>query len=188
MSSRSPRPLRRRPARTIPAVITAVVLLILGAGALWLGIDAARGNTGVLESAAGAARTPWNSSVAVAVAGVVLAAGLILMLCAALPGKFTSLRLGAPTNQGTTTTTSEYVMSRHALARLAKARAEQVDGVESAAATASQRKLEVTVSTYLIQTAELRERVHQALTRALQDAGPLTEPRIRVSANTHKLD
>ena len=94
-NSRSQR-LRRRSSRSVPATITALVLLALAVALAWLGISRlVTGSWPGFMSSVGdsLAGLTWNSP-AVWGASVVLALiGLILLLAAILPGKHTAIRI-----------------------------------------------------------------------------------------------
>lgn len=192
MSTTRSRSLRHRPSRTIPAILTALILLALGAAAVWVGIVALQGETQVIESAAAIpAGTPWNSPVGYAIAVGLLVVGLILLITALAPGKYNALLLNASSGDGSrarSTDPVEYVIGRRALGRLARTRAEHVDGVESATAKVSPRRIDVRVDTYLVDTTALQGKVQQTLEQAVADLDTVTRPRIGVSINTRRLD
>lgn len=193
MSTTRSRSLRHRPSRTIPALLTALILLAFGTAAVWAGIAALQGDTQVIESAAGiGTRTPWNSPAGYTIAGGLLAVGLILLITALAPGKYNALRLNASSggdgSRKRPADPIEYVIGRRALGRLARTRAEHVDGVEFATAKVSPQRVDVTVATYLVDTTALHGKVQQTLEQAVADLDPVTRPRIGVSINTRRLD
>lgn len=174
-------------------MVTAIILFAVGCAAVWAGVAALQGNTHLVETAAGiGTQTPWNSPAGYTIAAVLLVVGLVLLIVALSPGKYNAIRLNDPAANSTSRARSsspvEYVIGRRALGRLARTRAEQVDGVESAAVKVSPRRIDVAVDTYLVDATDLQETVRQRLEQALADLDPATRPRIGVKTTTRTLD
>jgi hypothetical protein len=140
--------LRRRPARTIPATVTAVVLLALGIGLVWAAAARlAQGSWPAFadRTAAVVATWTWGSVAVLLVSLAVAVIGLVLVIAALKPGQPTALTLdGGSDGAGVHT---EVVMTRRSVAKLATARAGQVDGVDSVSTVVGARRVTVTVRT-----------------------------------------
>ncbi|MCC9144428.1 MULTISPECIES: DUF6286 domain-containing protein [unclassified Arthrobacter] len=189
MTAKTPPPvsMRRRPSRSVPAAISAVLLLALGVGLVWGAI--ARLVQGswppfVTEPLRWLGETGWNSTRGWTGAVVLLLIGLVLLLCAMIPGEFSTLPLrakpvnmpglpgagesgGVPSVRGGETV----VMSRRAVARLAASTCNHIDGVASASATASARKVHLEVSTALHGTSDLEHWVVDGVRSRLAATG-----------------
>ena len=183
MSGNLPVALQPRPSRAVPAIICGLVLLAAGVFLVWAAI--ARLTQGVWPPFFTAvsdwlASLNWNSPGSW-IAGVVLTAlGLVLLLTVLVPGKFHALTLHMdPIRE--VSGDSRAVMSRRAVARLAAATCEHIDGVGSASATASDREVRVSVYTPLHDTADLQHWVTDGVRSRLQAAGLDPVPNITVS-------
>jgi len=175
--------LRRRPSRTWPATITAVVLLAAGVLAAVAAIarlvegDWPSAWTAVQESVTSMS---WGSTalwVAV-IAAIVL--GLVLLLAALVPGARRAAGL-AGTGSGAARRT-EVVMSSRGLARMAAATADTVDGVDKVSVSATDRVVRVRVWSSTREDAALvRDRVHQVVSARLQHLAVQPTPRVRVA-------
>lgn len=182
MNGGPPVALRPRPSRAVPAVICGLVLLGAGVLLVWSAITRLTSGqwppffTAVSDWLASLS---WNSAGAWAAGIVLAAAGLILLLTVLIPGRFHSLRLHLePTRD--VAGRSQAVMSRRAVARLAAATCEHIDGVSSASATASDREVRVTVNTALRDTADLQHWVTDGVRSRLQAAGLDPVPAVSV--------
>lgn len=186
MSTASAHKLPRRPSRTLPATITAIVLVAAGAGLVWLGVSALMGDTSLAEGALSTTTAvTWGSIALYAAVAVAAVIGLVLLLAALLPGRRTALTAGTTWHgmDGTTT-----VMGRSAVERLATARAERVDGVSAARAQLRGGRLKLSLSTYLVSTEELQGTVRDVVQSSLDDLGLKPAPRVSVRATTEHHD
>ena len=181
------RHLRRRPSRTVPATIVAVVLLALGV----LTVIAAIGRlvTGswdrlVTRPAGAVEAQSWGSTVVLLVAVLTLLVGLVLVVAGLKPGAYRSARLDGPTGAGIERT--DYVITNGAVARLAASQADLVDGVDKVSASADGRRVRLRLTTSSEQTAQIRDRVVQGVTASLTATGIAPAP--RVSATVHQKD
>ena len=182
MSSTQAQKLRRRPSRTTPATITALVLLLVGVGLAWLGMAALTGNAAPTESAlTTTSSVTWGSTALYAAAAVFAVIGTVLLLAAVLPGRRTHLTAGT-TWDGTDGTTT--VISRAAVERFAAARAEQMDGVSSARSSLSGGRLKLSLTTYLMSTADLQRTVREVVQSSVDDLGLKPAPRVSTTART----
>lgn len=180
------RSLRRRPSRTVPATIVAVVLLALGGLTAIAAISRlVQGSwpTQVTGAASTVAALTWGSA-AVITAGALLALiGLVLLIAGIKLGDFKTAPLaarGASDAVGDT----DFVISTRSLARLVAARADQVDGVDKVSASASGRRVHLKVTTTSEQTAEIRQQVNDGVTKRLSATGVQPVPRVSTTVRT----
>lgn len=165
MSATTPRRLDRRPTRSVPAALLGLVVLAVGLLAAWLLgaylIDGAWPDSAQprLQSI-GDLRL--DSTPVLVTAGVLAALGLILLLAALLPGRASRSRVLEDEIPGQT------AVSHRDLARRVTLRAERVDGVHSARADISGRRLDVLVRTVVDDS--------ESVLRAVVDA---SEPTVR---------
>ena len=181
--------LRRRPARVVPAVVIAVVLLALGVGLVWIAVlRLSSGSWPGFVGRAGSwtAALSWGSAVTIAIAAGIAVIGLVLLLAALIPGKPTALRMNTDVLGGEQART-EAVMTRSAVAKLATARADEVDGVDSVSASVGAGSVRVAVKTPSAQRGDVESAVTGRVRDALQAAGLDPMPRISVDARTQKL-
>lgn len=175
--------LRRRPSRTWPATLTAVVLLAAGVLAAVAAItrlvdgDWPSAWTSVQQSVTSAT---WGSTalrVAV-VASMVL--GLVLLLAALVPGARRAAGLAATGSSAARRT--EVAMTSRGLARVAAAAADTVDGVDRVSVSATDRAVRLRIrSSTREDAAQVRDRVHQVVTDRLQGIAVQPTPRVRVA-------
>lgn len=187
--SAPPVALRQRPSRSVPATICAVVLLALGVA---LVISALVRLTSGLWPEAFIAPLSWLAEVNwnnpwIWTAGIAAAViGLVLFLAGILPGRFHDLTVrfpGAQTSEadGSVSTGPSAVMSRRAVAQLAAATCEHIDGVSSASATATDRDVRVTATTALHDTQDLHRWVGEGVRSRLEASGLDPVPQVKVS-------
>lgn len=175
--------LHRRSSRTLPAVFTSLVLLILAGLAAWGAVAYLAGGSWpafLAATDAGVSGITWNNPGLWAAAIVVLIAGLVLLFAAILPGQHTAARITGATSTGLT----ETVITRRGLARLAAAHADQTDGVESSSATATGKSVAVVVSTSLHEPGSLSRDIKDSLDRKFRDVGLTPAPRVSVRVRT----
>ena len=184
--------LRQRPSRSVLATICAVVLLALGVSAVVAAL--LRLTSGTWPEAVTApliwlSESAWNSP-GVWALGIVLAVlGLVLLLAGIIPGRFHDLpvRLPAPPDpsaEQATAAAPSAVMSRRAVAQLAAATCEHIDGVSSASATATDRDVRVSATTALRDTRDLQRWVGEGVQSRLEASGLDPVPRVRVTIHS----
>jgi copper chaperone CopZ len=179
----APRRLDRRPARSTPVVILAVVLLLLGILGIWtlgsLIIDGSwpQSSTAAIDRI-GALR--MDSAPVVATACVLAVLGVLMILAAILPGRRSRLRALDGDVPGQT------VVGRRDVARRIRSRTEQVDGVQSTQVDVTHRTVSVRVRTVVDDTAPVEQGVREAAERAVAELRPATTPSIRV--RMHRID
>lgn len=179
------RRLRRRPSRVVPATIVAVVLLAIGTltaiAAVARLVDGswAPQVTGPARVVTG---LTWGST-AVITTGVVLAVlGLVLVIAGIKLGAFRTAELATP--GGGDVADTDYVISTRAMAHLAAAQADTVDGVDKVSASASGRRVQVSVTTASEQASQIRDRVQQGVIDRLAAAGVSPAPRVTTTVRT----
>lgn len=180
--------LRRRPARTIPATITALVLLALGVGLVWAAVERlAQGSWPPFadQTAAWVEAWTWGSVIVLVVFIAVAVIGLVLLIAAIKPGPPTALTLDQGSDGAGVHT--EVVMTRRSVAKLATARAGQVDGVDSVSTVVGARRVTLSVSTPSQQGQAIEQQVRDRVTGALQAAGLAPMPAVVVRARTVSL-
>lgn len=182
------RSLRRRPSRTVPAVVVALLLLTLGVALVW--ITVLRLTTGAwpeifVQAAQWAHDVTWGSTTAITAAAAAAVGGLIMLLCAIIPGHHTSLRVSAQSLNGEDGQT-EVVMSRRSIARLATARADEVDGVGSVSTSAGSRSVSLSITTPSEQRDVVANAVRATVQEAFRAAGIEPLPKIAVNARTQE--
>lgn len=194
--------MRRRPGRSGPAIITALLLLALGVALVWAAVIRLVDGTWpvfVTEPLAWLAGTSWDSPQGWTAAVVLLLLGGILLLCGLIPGEYSALPLrakpvnmpglpgagesgGVPSVRGGETV----VMSRRAVARLAASTCHHIDGVSSASATASGRRVHLEVTTALHGTADLQHWVVDGVRSRLAATGLEPVPEVTASIRTRE--
>ncbi|GAB3765503.1 DUF6286 domain-containing protein [Microlunatus parietis] len=184
MTASRPR-LRRRPNRTVPAGMTALGLTALGGLVVFGG--AVRLATGAWPAPVDSifallAATPWGSAGWLVISAAVALVGLIMIIAAVKPGRLNAARLAVPEQAGGPEL--EVVISRRGIARLAAARAELVDGVDSVRARADARSVRLSIGTATEHRAELRAAVTDAVRQALTRAGVTPVPRVSATVTT----
>ena len=186
-TTRSPR-LRRRPSRTVPAGIVAVVLLALGG--LTAVAAVARLVNGawpgqVTGPAGSVASLTWGSTAVVVATAVLVVLGVVLLVAGLKPGGFRSARLRGPS--GDPAAETDYVISGSALARLAVAAADRVDGVDRVHASADGRRVRVRVTTSSEHAGAIRDQVVQRVRESLAATGVDPAPRVSATVTTKEL-
>lgn len=178
-------PLWRRSSRSIPAIITALILLTLAVLSIWASIAyLVKGSWPTFISEASNALTSlnWNSPGTWAASVGVALLGLFLLLAGVVPGPRTTVRIDSPERSNDSIT--ETVMSRRGLARMAGARVDQTDGVVSSSIKATATAVDVQAATNLRRPRELSAELKQSLTRECQAMGLSPVPEVRVSVRT----
>jgi hypothetical protein len=177
--------LRHRPSRAIPSLIAGILLLAAGVALVWLAIT--RLVNGAWPSLLRGPRDwlavlVWNDPAVTQIGIAAVVAGVILLLCAIIPGGFNALTIDdSPSGAGTDAPPveeRETVMTRRAVARLAKARCLQIDGVGSAAATATTQRVHLNVTTSLHDPGDLGDTITDAVRARLEETGLSPVPQV----------
>lgn len=181
--------LRRRPSRSVPASVVSIVLVALGVGLVWLTVlHLSNGSWPTFLGAVNgwASALTWGSTMAIAFSVAVVIIGLSLLVAAIKPGQPTAMVLQPDAHAGQIGST-EFVMSRRSVARLATAYADQVDGVDSVSATVSARRVDLSVKTDSEQRTELATAVTARVREALRGAGLQPPPDVTTTVHTQQL-
>lgn len=167
----------RRPRRTVPATVVALVLLAAAVLVAVSGVQVLLGRPPVVPfddlAALGAQVTLADPAVVAAAAGTALV-GLLLLALALRPGSPTVLPLsdgGSGIDTGIT---------RRSLDRALADAAGQVDGVRSATVRSRRTRVRADVRPAFGDPAQLRSRVREQLAERLAGIGPASTPRITV--------
>lgn len=183
--------LRHRPSRAVPALIAGTVLLAAGVALVWLSVTRLVSGSwpavlqGPVDWLSGLS---WNDPAVWQIGMATVVAGVILLLCAVIPGGFSALTLddsGTDSGAGAAPVQEqETVMTRRAVAHLAKARCLQIDGVGSASATATTRRVHVDVTTFLHEPGDLRKRITDAVRERLEETGLSPVPQVTATVRS----
>lgn len=183
--------LRRRPSRTVPALIVGILLLATGVALGWLTIARLVDGTwstilqGPRDWLTGLA---WNGPGVWGIGIAAVVVGLILLLCAIIPGGFNALTVrnasGDDGDGQAQRHERETVMTRRAVAHLAKAQCGQIDGVSSATATATNKRVHLKVKTSLRDTSDLRTRVTDGVRDRMNAIGLDPLPRVTTTVES----
>jgi hypothetical protein len=181
MSTRTTRrSIQRRPSRSVPALIVALVLLTLAVAAVWAGVTALTGgSTAVIEGVTGAAGTPWSSQAAYIPSIAVALIGVVLILTAVLPGRYNAHLVN---HEGVT----EAALTRRGLKTYLEDQAMGIDGVDSARASVKGRQASIRIGTYALDRHEVEKDVHQRLRTRVDSLHLENAPRVRVNTSTLK--
>ena len=183
--------LRHRPSRAVPALIAGILLLAAGVALVWLTITWLVNGTWptLLQGPRDwLAALAWNDPAVRQIGIAAIVAGVILLLCAIIPGGFNALTIddsgGGAGDEAPPVQEQETVMTRRAVAHLAKARCLQIDGVGSAAATATTRRVHLSVKTSLHEPGDLRTRITDAVRARLEETGLSPVPQVTATVRS----
>ncbi|MEO7751906.1 MAG: DUF6286 domain-containing protein [Terracoccus sp.] len=185
--------LRRRPSRTAPAAVAATLVTAAGVAGVWAAVE--RLATGRWPSWVGATHKwagthTWGSAVVVTLAVVIAVVGLVLLVTALRPGMANAYEIDPTTGADPSAPgepderVTEYVMTRRSVARLASAHASLVPGVESVSASATTRRVTLTVKTASAQAEDIDEMVTSRVREALAGAGLSPQPTVSTTVRT----
>jgi Family of unknown function (DUF6286) len=168
---------KRRPRRSVPATITALVLLAACALVAVVAIQLILGATpwisykSIVEALHNA---HWNDLVPAIAGGVAALLGLVLLLTAALPGKLTVLPLDGDLSSGA---------SRRSYRSTLRAAASTVDGVAGVKLKVKGRKVSAKVSTGRTSTDGLADAVGVAIEHRLDQITPAVRPTVNIKVH-----
>ncbi len=171
----------RRPRRTLPATLVALVLLAAAALTAVSCVQVLTGRPPWLPFTAAAAfgaTLTWSHPLTLVVALIVLLLGLVLLAAAVVPGAPTVLALVGAADQPTSGAT------RASVATALRNAAGAVDGVDTATVRVRGGAVTATVRTPIRESAALAEQVRAAITDRLDDLALARAPRIRVRVAT----
>lgn len=178
----------RRPRRSIPATIVALVILAVCALVVVAVVQTLLGRTPFLSLSQLLEVTSsqnWSSAGTVAVAIVLAVLGLVLLFAALRPGKPTVLPLRQLVDDDGSPGAVAGVR-RSTLVKDLSAAAGSVAGVTSADVTAGRGRVTATVQVASADPASVPGEVRERLEQRLAEIGPSTRPSVRVRARTAK--
>ncbi len=180
--------LRRRPSRTVPAAIVAVLLAAAGVAGVWATVQwlaTGKWPGWVGSSHLWGATQTWGSVIVIVISVVVALAGLLLLVTALRPGMPNAYEIDPGKTGGRSETDStEFVMTRRAVAKLATAHADLVDGVDSVSAAVTSRRVNLSVKTSSAQTDDIDQLVTAKVTDALTAVRLSPQPTVTTTVHT----
>lgn len=186
--------LRRRPSRTVPAAIVAVLVTAGGVAGVWAAVE--RLATGKWPGWVGGthlwgATQTWGSVTVIAISILVALLGLLLLVTALRPGMANAYEIKPGASEDTQSRrgpagseSTEFVMTRRAVAKLATAHADLVDGVDGVSATVTTRRVSLSVKTTSAETSEIDQLVTSRVTDALAAVGLSPQPTVTTTVVT----
>ncbi|WP_410652633.1 DUF6286 domain-containing protein [Amycolatopsis sp. cmx-4-54] len=169
--------MKRRPRRSVPATLTAVVLLAACAFVAVIAIQLLLGQKPWVsyESVAGTLHgARWNDLVPAIAGGGAALLGLVLLLIAILPGRLTVLPLEGELDSGA---------SRRSYRSTLTTAASTVDGVAGAKVKLKRRKVFAKVSTGRTVTDGLADAVRAAIEHRLDQIAPAARPAVKIKVH-----
>jgi hypothetical protein len=168
---------KRRPRRSIPAVLTALIVLAACTLVAVVAIQIIVGQRPWVSFSvvAGALHaTHWNDLIPAISGGVAAFLGLLLVLAAVLPGKPTILPLGGDD------TAVRSGAARRSLRSTLRAAASTVDGVSSASLVLRPRKVTAIVRSDRTNTSDIADAVRTAIDHRLDQIAPARRPKVTI--------
>jgi len=168
----------RHPRRTVPATLVALVILAAAVLVAISCIQVIAGRSPLIPftTIAGFAEdTAWNDAVILAAGAGLAGIGLVLLVCALLPGRSRVVPL-AENDENTQT-----AVTRRSLAHDLAEHARRADGITSAGATVGARAIRITARTPLRDGSTVIDRVREQVETRLDDIAPDRRPRVRVA-------
>ena len=164
----------RRPSRSIPSIILALLLLTAGGLGAWL--LGHRIVSGTWPDRAVTTLDAIGSAAVLITAGIAAVCGLVMILMALWPGVPERVEILPDAVPGQTAVT------RRDLAGLVRTQVEQVDGVHSVAVTARRSRVDVVVLSVLDDLTPVRETARKKADEALQAFKPegIARSRVRI--------
>jgi hypothetical protein len=173
----------RRPRRSLPSTLLALVLLATAAVVALSCIQLLRHQAPLIPFAALAsfgAGLRWDAPITLLAGAVAAVLGLLLLAAAVLPGRPTVLPLAGRDDH-----TSAGV-SRRSLRRDLTSTVVGVDGVSSAAVRVRRARIVATVRTPAADTSDLTEQIRRQLDERLTDIALARRPRLRVRVSSDR--
>ena len=185
----STRLLRKRPSRIGPAVVVALILLLLAVGLGWAGIAAFASfgtvAAGLIEApesgiAEAAGNLHWNSAPVIAVGVTLALLGLIALILGVSPGarRILGVRADGAEHIGD----FEVALPTSALSQIAAAAADGVDGVSVVKASSNAKSTIVTFSTPVRDYEPIRAEVEAAVNDRFASISFDRTPTVKVQA------
>lgn len=183
----TPRLFRTRPARIMPAVIVAIIILALAVGLGWAAIAAiTAGGSGDSALSSGYSgftdfgTAQWGATAIIAAGAALLLLGLIFTIAGISPGakRIIGYRAETPEHIGRL----EVVLPTSALSNLAAAAADSVDGVSSVRAASNASSTNITFSTPVRDNDQIRAEVDAAVSQRFSQIALDRTPSVKVHA------
>lgn len=179
--------LRRRPSRTFPATVVAILVTAAGVAGVWavvqrLATDRWPGWVGGTHLW-GATQT-WGSAVVIVLSIVVSLLGLLLLVTALRPGMPNAYEIKPDVDDEGRSDSTEFVMTRRAVAKLATAHADLVDGVDSVSASVTARRVSLNVKTSSAQADDIDKLVTARVSEALAAVRLSPQPSVTTTVQT----
>ncbi|GAA4789235.1 hypothetical protein GCM10023200_24830 [Actinomycetospora chlora] len=180
----------RHSRRTLPALLTALVLVAVGALAATSAVQTLLGRTPLvaLDTVTGVlGLLTWQAPAVLVAAGVAAVLGLVLLVAGVVPGRTHVLPLatrpaGPADPHGAGVVTGGW--HRHDLATRLRRRALAVEGVERASVRVRRSRVRVAARTHRAGTAPVREALTAAVAGDLDALGLARRPRLRVGVSS----
>lgn len=169
-----------RPRRTIPATLTALVLLAACVLVAIVAVQLIIGQSPLISyrSVTDALRsTRWSDTITLIAGGAFALLGLLLLVATLLPGKPTVLPLNGDLDAGIT---------RRSLRLALQNTASSVDGVSRAKLKLGRRRIVARIRTDRTNTAGLADAVRAALDRRLDQLTPLVRPGVKIQLRANR--
>lgn len=166
--------MKRRPRRSLPAVLVALVVLagcVLAAAVAVQLIIGEKPWVSYDSMASALHGTRWSDPLTALAGGGAALLGLLLLVSAVVPGRPTVLPLDGSPDSGA---------SRRSYRSTLRTAASTVDGVSSAKLKVKRRKVVSVVTTGRTNTAGIADAVRAAVEHRLAQIGPATVPAVRV--------
>lgn len=178
----------RRPRRSVPATLVALVLLAVAVLGTIAAIQLLLGQPPIISVrtlTAPVVGRPWNDPVTITIGAVVAVIGLALLVTALLPGRPTVLPL-ADDPDGTGSRLTEAGVSRPSLHKDLTSTVATADGVSSSRVKVRRRRVTAAVRTPAAATDGIPEQVRSLLGDRLGEINPVRQPKVRVRASTER--
>lgn len=170
--------MKRRPRRSVPATLTALVLTAAGALAAVVAVQMILGERAWLDYGAVARRLStlrWAELPVVITGAAVAVLGLLLLAGAVLPGKPVVLPLRGEPDAGA---------SRRSFRSTLRAAAARVDGVDEVKVKLRRRSVRIRVRSRRTRPDGIADSVRAAVAARLDRIGPLRRPDVKVRLRT----
>lgn len=181
--SRRPPPLRPRPARRTPATITAALLLAAGGLAAAAGI--ARLATGqpprpAIRLLRSVSTLSWSDATMIIASGIAAALGIVLLVCAIVPGKRDAADLLVPQGGEPAPATVEAAIGHKTLTHMVAARAQTLNGIDRIRVHGNTRVLQVHATTPTRYVDQVRQDLADTVAQTLTSTGIQRPPKTRL--------
>ncbi|MFD3442903.1 DUF6286 domain-containing protein [Streptomyces sp. NPDC058685] len=166
--------MKRRPRRSVPATLTALLVLAICVLAAIIAIQMIMGVAPLISYRSVTdylAATRWIDTATFIAGGAATLLGLIMLIAAILPGRPTVVPLDGDLDAGA---------SRRSLRRTLLSAARRVDGVSKAKLKLTRRTVAARIRTDRTNTAGLTETVRDTLNQRLDQIAPATRPAVKV--------